>query len=134
MSGSLAAAGQPVRDAQSTLAALVSAIARPCAAALISPDGAVRAQAQTRVPPLPESAFHHLAQGFIAFARAAHSGQLGAPRSARLTASGEQALIRIVGPRPDAPALVVVAPADAEPRQLEAAIALHEAELAERTL
>ncbi|HEX8733668.1 MAG TPA: response regulator, partial [Ktedonobacterales bacterium] len=97
MTGGMAAA-QPARDAQAALAALVSAIARPCAAALVSPDGAIRAQAQTRVPPLPETAFRHLAQGFISFARAAHSGQLGAPRAARMLASGEQALIRLVGP------------------------------------
>ncbi|HEX8730954.1 MAG TPA: hypothetical protein VF725_02735, partial [Ktedonobacterales bacterium] len=80
---------------------------------------------------LPETAFRHLAQGFISFARAAHSGQLGAPRAARMLASGEQALIRLVGPRPDAPALIVVAPADIEPHQLEATVAPHEAQLGE---
>lgn len=134
MTGAMRAALPPARDPQSTLAALVSAIARPSAAALLMPDGAVRAQAQTRVPPLPETAYVHLAQGFIAFARAAHTGQLGAPRSARLIASGEQALVRLIGPRADAPALIVVAPVDIEQRQLEAIINLHEAELMERMI
>lgn len=122
------------RDPQGTLSALVATIARPCAAALVMPDGTIRAQAQTRVPPAPEPVFNLLIQGFVAFARAAHAGQLGAPHSARLVASGEQALVRIIGPRANAPALVVVAPADIEPRQLEASIAVHEAELMERTL
>jgi CheY-like chemotaxis protein len=124
----------PVRDPQATLSALVAAIARPCAAALVMPDGKIRAQAQTRIPPEPEAVFNLLIQGFVAFARAAQAGQWGAPRSARLVAAGEQALVRIVGPRPNAPALVVVAPADIELRQLEAAIAVHEVELIERTL
>jgi CheY-like chemotaxis protein len=132
ITGAMRAAPSLARDPQSTLAALVTAIARPCAAALIMPDGAVRAQAQTRVPPLPEAAFNHLAQGFIFFARAAQVGQLGAPRSARLVASGEQAVVRLVGMRADAPALIVVAPVDLEARQLEAIINLHEGELIER--
>ncbi len=124
----------PARDPQGTLAALVTAIARPCAAALVMPDGTIRAQAQTRIPPAPETVFNHLIQAFVSFARATQAGQLGAPRSAHLVAGGEQALVRIIGPRPNAPALVVVAPADIEQRQLEAAIAVHEVELMERTL
>lgn len=134
ITGAIRATGAPSRDPQGTLSALVAAIARPSAAALIMPDGILRAQAQTRVPPLPEQAFTHLAQGFIAFARAAHTGQLGAPRSARLTASGEQAVVRLIGSRPDAPALIVVAPVDLEQRQLDAIINLHEGELMERML
>ncbi len=134
ITGAMRASPPPMRDPQSTLSALVAAIARPCAAALIMSDGAVRAQAQTRVPPLPEQAFNHLAQGFIAFARAAHVGQLGAPRSARLIASGEQAVVRLVGQRADTPALIVVAPADLDQRQLEAIINMHEVELMERLL
>lgn len=124
----------PVRDPQRTLSALVAAIARPCAAALVMPDGMIRAQAQTRIPQVPEAAFTHMIQGFVAFARAAHVGQWGAPRSVRLVTGVDQALVRIVGPRSDAPALIVVAPVDIEQRQLEAAIAIHETELMERTL
>lgn len=121
----------PVRDPQRTLASLAAAIARPCVVALVRPDGAVVALAQTRQPPTPEAALAHLTQGFIAFARAAQVGQWGAPREARFFASGEQALVRLVGLRPGSPALVVVAPADVEPRQLEASIAVHESELLE---
>ena len=121
----------PVRDPQRTLASLAAAIARPCVVALVRPDGAVVALAQTRQPPTPEAALAHLIQGFVAFARAAQVGQWGAPREARFSASGEQALVRLVGVRPGSPALVVVAPADVEPRQLEASIAVHESELLE---
>lgn len=124
----------PVRDPQRTLSALVTAIARPCAAALILPDGSIRAQAQTRIPPVPEAAFTQMTQGFIAFARAAHVGHWGAPRSVRLVTGAEQALVRIIGPRSDAPALIVVAPVDIEQRKLEAAIAIHETELLDHTL
>jgi hypothetical protein len=121
----------PVRDPQRTLASLAAAIARPCVVALVRPDGGVVALAQTRQPPTPEAALAHLIQGFVAFARAAQVGQWGAPREARFSASGEQALVRLVGLRPGSPALVVVAPADLEPRQLEASIAVHESELLE---
>jgi len=75
-----------------------------------------------------------MTQGFIAFARAAHVGHWGAPRSVRLVTGAEQALVRIIGPRSDAPALIVVAPVDIEQRKLEAAIAIHETELLDRTL
>ena len=121
----------PVRDPQRTLASLAAAIARPCVVALVRPDGAIVALAQTRQPPTPEAALTHLIQGFVAFARAAQVGQWGAPREARFSASGEQALIRLVGLRPGSPPLVVVAPADLEPRQLDASIAVHEPELLE---
>lgn len=121
----------PVRDPHRTLASLASAIARPCVVALVRPDGAIVALAQTRQPPTPEGALALLTQGFVAFARAAQVGQWGAPREARFTASGEQALVRLVGLRPGSPALVVVVPADLEPRQLDASIAMHEAELLE---
>jgi CheY-like chemotaxis protein len=120
-----------VRDPHRTLASLASAIARPCVVALVRPDGAIVALAQTRQPPTPEAALAHLTQGFVAFARAAQVGQWGAPREARFTASGEQALVRLVGLRPGSPALVVVAPADLEPRLLDASIAVHESELLE---
>ena len=119
------------RDPQRTLASLVSAIARPCAAALVQPDGSIRALAQTRQPPAPEAAFTQMAQGFAAFARAAQAGQFGAPRETRFTASGEQALVRLISQRPGSPALIVVVPADMEPRQLDATIAVHESELLE---
>ena len=122
------------RDPQRTLAALVAAIARPCAVALVAPDGAVRAQAQARSQPVPDAAFAQMAQGFIAFARAAQVGQWGAPRAARLATNGEQALVRMIGLRPGAPLLVVVAPADVEPRQLEATIAIHEPDLIALTM
>jgi hypothetical protein len=120
-----------VRDPHRTLASLASAIARPCVVALVRPDGAIVALAQTRHPPTPEAALALLTQGFVAFARAAQVGQWGAPREARFTASGEQALVRLVGLRPGSPALVVVAPADLEPRLLDASIAVHESELLE---
>ncbi len=119
------------RDPQRTLASLVSAIARPCAAALVQPDGSIRALAQTRQPPAPEAAFTQMAQGFAAFARAAQVGQFGAPRETRFIASGEQALVRLISARPGSPALIVVVPADMEPRQLDATIAVHESELLE---
>jgi CheY-like chemotaxis protein len=119
------------RDPQRTLASLVSAIARPCAAALVQPDGSIRALAQTRQPPAPEAAFTQMTQGFAAFARAAQIGQFGAPRETRFIASGEQALVRLISPRPGSPALIVVVPADMEPRQLDAIIAVHESELLE---
>lgn len=122
------------RDPQRALAALVAAIARPCAVALVMPDGSLRAQAQTHMPPVPDAAFIHMAQGFGAFARAAHLGNLGAPRAARLTTGVDQALVRLVGLRPGAPALVVVAPVDIEPHHLDAVIAIHEADLIEVTL
>lgn len=122
------------RDPQRTLASLVAAIARPCAAAIILPDGGLRALAQTRQPPAPEAALTQLAQGFVAFARAAQMGQWGEPREARFTATGEQALVRLIGQRPGAPALIVVAPADMEPRQLDAILAIHESELVELML
>lgn len=124
----------PTRDPQRTLASLVTAIARPCAVALIQPDGSLRAQAQTRVPPVPDTAFGLLLQGYGAFARAAQVGAWGAPRAVRLNAGADQAQIHPIGVRPGAPILVVVAPADIEPRQLEAIIAVHEAELIELTL
>jgi CheY-like chemotaxis protein len=114
-----------------TLASLVAAIARPCAVALVLPDGAMRGQAQTRQPPVPEAAFAQMVQGFVAFARAAQVGQWGAPREARFITNGEQALVRLIGLRPGAPALIVVAPADVELRQLDATIAVHEPELLE---
>lgn len=120
-----------VRDPHRTLASLASAIARPCVVALVRPDGAIVALAQTRQPPTPEAALAHLTQGFVAFARAAQLGQWGTPREARFTASSEQALVRLVGLRPGSPALVVVAPADLEPRLLDASIAVHESELLE---
>jgi hypothetical protein len=137
MSPAQAATSQPptaqvsVRDPQPMLAALVAAIARPCAVAIVLPDGGMRGLAQTRQPPVPEAAFAQMVQGFVAFARAAQVGQWGAPREARFTTSGEQALVRLIGLRPGAPALIVVVPADVEPRQLDATIAVHEPELLE---
>jgi hypothetical protein len=122
------------RDPQRTLAALAAAIARPCVVALVTPDGAVYAQAQTRQPPTPDAALAQMALGFVAFARAAQMGQWGAPREARFSASGEQALVRLIGMRSGSPALVVVAPADIEPRQLDATIGVHEPELLELTM
>ena len=122
------------RDPQRMLAALVAAIARPCAVALVTPDGVVQAQAQTRAQPVPDAAFAQMVQGFIAFARAAQVGQWGAPRSARLTTNGEQALVRLIGLRPGAPVLIVVFPIDVEPRQLEATVAIHEPDLIALTL
>ncbi|HZC08098.1 MAG TPA: response regulator [Ktedonobacterales bacterium] len=122
------------RDPQRTVASLAAAIARPCIVALVSPDGTIRAQAQTRQPSTPEAALAHMAQGFVAFARAAQMGQWGAPREARFTTGSEQALIRLVGLRPGSPALIVVAPADIEQRQLDATIGVHESELMELTL
>ncbi len=122
------------RDPQRTLAALVTSIARPCAVALVMPDGSMRGQAQTRQPPVPEAAFAQMTQSFVAFARAAQVGQWGSPREARFTTSSEQALLRLLGLRPGAPALIVIAPGDVEQRLLDAAIALHEAELIELTL
>ncbi len=122
------------RDPQRTLAALAAAIARPCVVALVTPDGAIHAQAQTRQPPTPDAALAQMAQGFVAFARAAQLGQWGAPREARFSASGEQALVRLIGMRPGSPALVVVAPVDIEPRQLDVIIGVHEPELLELTM
>ncbi len=124
----------PARDPQRTLMTLATAIGRPCAVALVMPDGSIRAQTQTRTPPVPDGAFAQIIQGFISFARAAQLGQWGAPRSAHLTTTGEQAHMRLVGLRPGAPALIVIAPVDIEPRQLEAIIAAHEAELIAMTL
>jgi CheY-like chemotaxis protein len=124
----------PGRDPKPTLSALATSIAWPCAVALVTPDGTMRGQAQTRQPPIPEAAFSQLTQGFVAFARAAQIGQWGAPREARLIASGDQALVRLIGQRPGAPALIVIVPAEVEARQLEAAIAIHEADLIELTL
>ncbi len=120
-----------VRDAQRTLAGLVASIALPCAVALVRPDGALMAQAQTCQPPVTEAVFIQLAQGFVGFARAAQTGQLGAPRDARLTASGAQVLVRLIAQRPSAPLLVVVTPADADTRRIDANIDIHDAELAE---
>lgn len=120
-----------VRDAQRTLAGLVASIALPCAVALVRPDGALMAQAQTRQPPVPEAVFTQLAQGFVSFVRAAQMGQFGAPRETRLMASGDQVLVRLVAQRPSAPALIVVAPADADSRRIDANIDIHDAELAE---
>ena len=119
----------PTREAQNVLAALVTTLARPCAVALQTPDGALRGLAQNRVPPLPEQTFAYIVQGFAAFARAAQFGQMGAPREARWVASGEQALLRLIGARPGAPALVVIVSAEADPRQVDAAILTHEAAL-----
>ena len=97
----------------------------------MQPDGSIRALAQTRQPPAQEAAFTQMAQGFAAFARAAQMGQFGAPRETRFIASGEQALVRLISQRPGSPALIVVVPADMEPRQLDATIAVHESELLE---
>ena len=126
--------GPATRDPQRTLASLAAAIARPCVVGLVAPDGTIRAQAQTRQPPTPEAALAQMAQSFVAFARAAQMGQWGAPREARFTTQSEQALIRIVGLRPGSPALIVVAPVDLEPRQLEATINVHVTELVELML
>lgn len=122
------------RDPKPILSALATAIAWPCAVALVLPDGTIRGQAQTRQPPTPEAAFSQLAQGFVSFARAAQIGQWGAPREARMSASGQQALIRLIGPRLGAPALIIIVPAEVEARQLEAIIAVHEPDLIELTL
>ncbi len=120
-----------VRDAQRTLAGLVASIALPCAVALVRSDGTLMAQAQTCQPPVTEAVFVQFAQGFAGFVRAAQMGQLGAPREARLTASGAQVLVRLIAQRPNAPVLVVVAPADADARRIDANIGIHDAELAE---
>ncbi|HEX8981622.1 MAG TPA: response regulator [Ktedonobacterales bacterium] len=119
------------RDAQRTLAGLVSNIALPCAVALVRPDGTLMAQAQTCQPPVTEAVFIQLAQGFAGFVRAAQMGQLGAPREAWLTASGAQVLVRMIAQRPSAPVLVVVASADADTRRIDANIGIHDGELAE---
>ncbi|HET9111711.1 MAG TPA: response regulator [Ktedonobacterales bacterium] len=126
--------GPATRDPQRTLSSLAAAIARPCVVALVTPDGGIRAQAQTRQPPTPDAALAHMAQSFVAFARAAQMGQWGSPREARFTTSGEQALIRIVGLRPGSPALIVVAPADLEQRQLDALVNVHVTDLVELML
>ncbi len=121
----------PAQEAQRLLAALVTTLARPCSVALLTPDGAIRGLAHNRVTPIPEPAFALISQGFAAFARAAQIGQMGAPRETRWIASGEQALLRLIGARPGAPALVVIVSAEADPRQIDAAVATHETALRE---
>jgi CheY-like chemotaxis protein len=116
-------------DTQRALAGLVTTIAHPCAAALLTPTGVVKAVAQTAQPPMPEEMFAHLAQAMQATARAARAGQWGMVREARLAAGERQALVRLLGQNADTLALVVVAPAQMDTRQLDAAVAAHEGAL-----
>lgn len=123
--------GSLARDPQRVLAALVTSIARPCAVALVLPDGTVLAQAQTRQPSTPDAVFAQLLQGFIGMARAAQMGQWGMPREARLLAAGGQALVRLIGQRAEAPALIVIVGPEVEQRMVDATLAAHEAMLLE---
>ena len=123
----LAEASAP--DAQRALAGLVATIALPCAAALLTPAGVVKVVAQTAQPPMTEAVFAHLAQAMQAAARAARAGQWGAVREARLLTDERQALVRLLNQSADALALVVVAPAQMDARQLDAAVAAHEGAL-----
>jgi CheY-like chemotaxis protein len=118
-----------VADAQRTLAGLVVTIGLPCAVALLTPAGAMRAVAQTAQPPLSEAVLAYVAQVMQATARAARAGQWGAVREARLLMGERQALVRLLNPAGDALALVVVAPATMDARQLDAAVATHEGAL-----
>jgi DNA-binding response OmpR family regulator len=120
----LAQASAP--DVQRALAGLAATIALPCAVALLTPAGVVKAVAQTAQPPMPDEMFAYLAQAMQATARAARVGQWGAIRAARLTAGERQALVRLLGQSVDTLALVVVAPAQMDAHQLEAAVAAHE--------
>lgn len=123
----LAQANSP--DAQRALAGLVATIALPCAAALLTPVGAVKVVKQTLQPPMSEEVFTHLAQAMQSTARAARMGQWGAVREARLLTSERQTLVRLLNQSADALALVVVAPAQMDARQLDAAVAAHEGAL-----
>ncbi len=129
VTGQMPLAQTSAPDAQRALAGLVATIALPCAAALLTPSGTVKAVAQTSQPPMPEEVFAHLAQAMQATARAARLGQWGAIREARLAASERQALVRLLSQSADALALVVVAPAQMDARQLDAAVTMHEGAL-----
>ncbi|HEU0026264.1 MAG TPA: response regulator [Ktedonobacterales bacterium] len=123
----LAQASAP--DVQRALAGLAATIALPCAVALLTPTGVVKAVAQTAQPPMPNEMFAYLAQAMQATARAARVGQWGAIREARLAAGERQALVRLLGQSVDTLALVVVSPAQMDARQLDAAVAAHEGAL-----
>ncbi len=129
VTGQMPLAQSSAPDAQRALAGLVATIAQPCAAALLTPSGAVKVVAQTAQPPMSEEVFTHLAQAMQATARAARAGQWGAVREARLAAGERQALVRLLNQSADALALVVVAPAQMDTRQLDAAVAAHEGAL-----
>ncbi len=116
-------------DAQRALAGLVATIALPCVVALLTPAGTVKVVKQTLQPPMSEEVFTHLAQAMQSTARAARMGQWGAVREARLLTGERQALVRLLNNNVDALALVVVAPAQMDPRQLDAAVAAHEGAL-----
>lgn len=122
------------REPQAVLAGLISAIAQPCAVALVAPDGSVIAQAQTHAPATPERVFVQLAVGFVVFARTAQSALQSEAREGRLATSDTRALVRMIGPRADAPALVVVGALDLDMPRLEAALATHDSQLRELAL
>jgi DNA-binding response OmpR family regulator len=116
-------------DTQRALSGLAVTIGAPCAVALLTASGAVKAVAQTSHPPMSEEVFAHLAQAMQATARAARAGQWGAVREARLVTGERQALVRLLNGTAEALALVVVAPIQLDQRQLEAAIAAHQGAL-----
>ncbi|HEX9037828.1 MAG TPA: response regulator [Ktedonobacterales bacterium] len=127
--GQMRTAEQAMSQAQRALSGLVVTIGAPCAVALLSPAGDVKAQAQTVQPPLTEEVFAHLAQAMQAAARAARAGHWGGVREARLITGERQALVRLLNSSVEALALVVVAPVQLDTRQLEAAVAAHESSL-----
>jgi DNA-binding response OmpR family regulator len=128
-SGQMRMTGSSMSDAQRALSGLAVTIAAPCSVALLTPAGAVKVVAQTAQPPMSDEVFTHLAQAMQATARAARVGQWGAVREARLLTGERQALVRLLNSSAEALALVVIAPAHMDTRQLDAAVAAHEGSL-----
>ena len=127
--GQMRLTGTTMSDAQRALSGLAVTVAAPCSVALLTSSGAVKAVAQTAQPPLTEEVFAHLAQTMQAAVRAARAGQWGAVREARMATGERQALVRLLNGSSEALALVVVAPAQMDTRQLDAAVAAHESAL-----